>query len=129
MGTKVYLFVNDQYARYDRSADHLDDGYPQPIAGSWTGLSDAGFAGGIDAAVNWGNGKLFFFRGGQYVRYDIAADQAVMIGDRRHDIAAAIENGVTAYGAAWGYGSLDELRAAGAHAIFNTPKELQAALM
>ena len=75
MGTKVYLFVNDQYARYDRSADHLDDGYPQPVAGNWGGLSDAGFAGGIDAAVNWGNGKLFFFRDNQYVRYDIAADQ------------------------------------------------------
>lgn len=76
MGTKVYLFVNDKYARYDRSADRLDDGYPQSVTGNWAGLSDAGFAGGIDAVVNWGNGKLFFFHGIQYVRYDIAADQA-----------------------------------------------------
>lgn len=58
----------------------------------------------------------------------IAGEDAVMIGDRRHDVIAAIENGVTAYGAAWGYGSIEELRSAGAHAIFSTPVELQAAL-
>ena len=58
----------------------------------------------------------------------IAGADAVMIGDRRHDVVAALENGVTAYGAAWGYGTIEELRGAGAHAIFDTPDELKAAL-
>lgn len=42
---------------------------------------------------------------------------AVMIGDRRHDIIAAHANGIRAVGVTWGFGSLDELREAGADAI------------
>lgn len=30
----------------------------------------------LDAAVNWGNGKAYFFRNGQYIRYDVKADRA-----------------------------------------------------
>jgi hypothetical protein len=26
--------------------------------------------------VNWGNGKAYFFKGSQYIRYDIKADKA-----------------------------------------------------
>lgn len=58
----------------------------------------------------------------------IAAQEASMIGDRKHDVIAALENGVTAYGAAWGYGTVEELRSAGAHAIFENPAALGAAL-
>ncbi len=29
----------------------------------------------IDAVVEWDNGKAYFFKGGQYVRYDIKADR------------------------------------------------------
>src|SRR5215813_5624782 len=75
MGTKVYFFKDKQYARYDRVDDRVDEGYPLPIAGNWSGMSEVGFADAFDAAVNWGNGKLFFFRGDRYVRYDIAADR------------------------------------------------------
>ncbi|MFE6127557.1 hemopexin repeat-containing protein [Streptomyces sp. NPDC056437] len=28
---------------------------------------------GVDAAVNWGNGKLFLFKGDSYLRYDMTA--------------------------------------------------------
>ena len=74
MGTKVYFFKDKQYARYDRSDDRLDERYPFPVAGNWSGMSEAGMADVFDAVVNWGNGKLFFFRGDRYVKYDIAGD-------------------------------------------------------
>jgi hypothetical protein len=73
---KAYLFRGGQYLRYDLAADRVDDGYPMPIAGQWPGVAEAGFDSGIEAAVNWGNGKAFFFRGDKYVRYDIASDRA-----------------------------------------------------
>ena len=43
--------------------------------------------------------------------------QAFMVGDRYHDIEAAIACGVTPIGVTWGFGSEDELRTAGAVAI------------
>lgn len=41
-------------------------------------------------------------------------EQAVMIGDRLHDIVGAKSNGLAAVGVLWGYGSAQELRQAGA---------------
>ncbi|MFE3932167.1 hemopexin repeat-containing protein, partial [Streptomyces sp. YIM B13508] len=40
------------------------------------GLREAGFDANLDAVVNWGNGKVFFFKGGNYLRYDVASDSA-----------------------------------------------------
>ena len=37
-----------------------------------------------------------------------------MIGDREHDVNAATRNGMRTVGVTWGYGSIDELTAAGA---------------
>jgi hypothetical protein len=71
---KAYFFKGSQYIRYDIAADKADPGYPKDIKGNWSGL-DA-FANGIDAVENWGNGKAYFFKGSQYIRYDIAADKA-----------------------------------------------------
>ena len=49
------------------------------------------------------------------LRYAGGLDETVvMIGDRRDDVLAARAHGVTAVGAGWGYGSPDELAAAGA---------------
>jgi hypothetical protein len=75
MITKAYFILGSGYVRYDAGADAVDPGYPKPIAGNWSGFSEIGFDEGIDAAVNWGNGKVYFFKGDQYVRYDIAVDQ------------------------------------------------------
>jgi phosphoglycolate phosphatase len=51
-------------------------------------------------------------------------DDAVMIGDRHFDIDGAKVNGVRALGVGWGFGSHEELRAAGAEAIAASPSEL-----
>ncbi|NNF49747.1 MAG: HAD family hydrolase, partial [Woeseiaceae bacterium] len=52
------------------------------------------------------------------------ATRHTMIGDRKHDLVGAIANDMTPIGAAWGYGSVEELTSAGAEAIANLPEEL-----
>ena len=48
----------------------------------------------------------------------------LMIGDREHDAHAARRNGMRAIGVAWGFGSEDELRAAGVVALCRRPDAL-----
>lgn len=74
---KGYFFKGSQYVRYDWAADKVDAGYPKSIAGMWPGLP-AGFTSDLQAAVNGQgsfSGKLYFFKGANYVRYDWAADK------------------------------------------------------
>ncbi|SAL05796.1 Hemopexin [Caballeronia calidae] len=73
---KVYFFKGSQYLRYDIAANAVDAGFPKSIADHWPGLAQADFASGIDAAVNWGNGKLYFFKGDRYVRYDLGQNRS-----------------------------------------------------
>lgn len=40
--------------------------------------------------------------------------RAVMVGDKRHDVAGARQNGLDAVGVLWGYGTREELETAGA---------------
>jgi phosphoglycolate phosphatase len=48
--------------------------------------------------------------------------QALMIGDRSHDIIGAKKNGMAAVGVLYGYGSRDELIGAGASHVCATPR-------
>jgi phosphoglycolate phosphatase len=59
-------------------------------------------------------------------REGLAADQVCMVGDREHDVHAARRNGVPTVGVLWGYGSREELAAAGAEILIETPAELLA---
>ena len=68
---KVFFFAGSQFAGYDVGNDRVDDGYPIPIATAWNGMDAAGFGAGLDAALNWGDGTVFFFKGDQYVRYNL----------------------------------------------------------
>ncbi len=47
----------------------------------------------------------------------------LMIGDRKNDVAGAHKTGLECMGILWGYGSEEELRAAGADFIVHTPQE------
>ena len=57
---------------------------------------------------------------------DIAPVDAIMVGDRHHDIGAACALGVRSIGVSWGYGSSSELSSA--HAIVHSPANLVDAL-
>ena len=54
----------------------------------------------------------------------ISSSDALMIGDRKHDMIGAKANEVCGFGVLWGYGTLDELKASGAHACINHPRDL-----
>ena len=49
----------------------------------------------------------------------------VMVGDRSYDVAGARENGLLCVGVSYGYGGREELEAAGAAKICDTPEELK----
>jgi len=51
-------------------------------------------------------------------------DGATMIGDRRHDVIGARQNGMRAVGVTYGYGSRQELEEAGADVIVTAPSEV-----
>jgi hypothetical protein len=75
MGTKVYFFADGRYLQFDRGENAVDAEFRAPvrrIATDSGGMSAAGFGGGVDAALNWGNGQAFFFKDDSYVRYTIA---------------------------------------------------------
>lgn len=56
--------------------------------------------------------------------FAVPAAQTAMIGDRRYDIEGAVANEVRGIGVLWGFGSVEELRQAGAHAIVADPVQL-----
>lgn len=55
--------------------------------------------------------------------------RVMMVGDRKHDISGAHEVGLPAVGVLWGYGSRDELTAAGADELAADFEELRATLL
>jgi hypothetical protein len=70
---KVYFFRGSEYARFDKAAFRFDAGYPRSIAANWSGWPSTWTS--VDAAVRWTNGKAYFFRGTQYLRFDVATDR------------------------------------------------------
>lgn len=73
---KVFFFKGNEYIRYDWNNDRMDPGYPKPIYGNWFGFPYE-FTQGIDCAINSVAypGKVYFFKGARYIRYDWAADK------------------------------------------------------
>lgn len=55
----------------------------------------------------------------------IEPEEAVMIGDRKHDVIGAKENGMECIGVLFGYGDREELETAGADKIVDTVEELE----
>ena len=55
---------------------------------------------------------------------DISASDSLMVGDRRHDIVGAHAVKMRGVGVLWGYGSRDELEAAGADQVVERTADL-----
>ncbi len=65
----------------------------------------------------------------EVVRYALASlgaspAEALMVGDREHDVLGAKQAGLPCVGVLWGYGSREELTKAGAEALAETPEAL-----
>ncbi len=58
-----------------------------------------------------------------------ARASAVMVGDRDYDVRGAAQNGLPCVGVAFGYGTRQELRSAGAVAVADTVATLQSILL
>ncbi|MEJ8476633.1 HAD family hydrolase [Roseibium algae] len=58
----------------------------------------------------------------------LLAANCAMIGDRKHDLIGAKENGVDCFGVLWGYGSQEELEGEKPVAVVDTPAALGVAL-
>ncbi|CAN7651619.1 HAD hydrolase-like protein [Phenylobacterium sp. LjRoot225] len=57
-------------------------------------------------------------------REALSPDQVCMVGDREHDVRAAMRHGIPTVGVLWGYGTEAELAAAGAALTIREPCEL-----
>lgn len=68
----AYLFKGARYVRYNIATDRVDVG-PTEISRFWTRLP-AEFQSNLSAAVNWGDGHAYFFKGPRYLRYNVATD-------------------------------------------------------
>jgi hypothetical protein len=72
----AWFFKGSQYVRYNVTSDSMEYG-PSAIAATWGGWPDS-FADGIDFAY-YGTGPhkehIYFFRGDEYVRYNLSADR------------------------------------------------------
>lgn len=58
----------------------------------------------------------------------VKPEEAVMVGDRRHDVVGAGACGLRAVGVLYGYGSREELESAGARVLCREPGEIPAAV-
>ncbi|WP_323836836.1 fucose-binding lectin II [Photorhabdus africana] len=73
MNTDTYLFLSTENTKYSEQFYAAYNDYPQPINKNWPNLP-ADFQRHIDDVINL-NGYLYFFKGSQYLKFDIAKAQ------------------------------------------------------
>lgn len=74
----AYFFSGNQFLVYDVEKKRPLAGYPRTIKNEdFPGLEKfAGGASNFDAVINWGNGKVYFFKADEYIRFDIKSHKA-----------------------------------------------------
>ncbi|NHB87409.1 fucose-binding lectin II [Photorhabdus tasmaniensis] len=73
MNSITYLFLNTENMIYNDTLNKSEANYPQPISNDWPNLP-VEFQQNIDDVINL-NGSLYFFKGSQYLKFDIAQAQ------------------------------------------------------
>lgn len=66
---KAYFFSGEQYLRFDIPSDKVDQD-PRLIREWWPGWPQSWWSGGIQGALPL-NQFIYFFRGGEYIRFDM----------------------------------------------------------
>ena len=111
-GYALYIATGKPRMYAQKIVDHFDLGH------FFTGVYGSEFDGRFDNKAELLQHMLEHER--------IEAGNAVMIGDRSHDIIAARKNNIRSIGITYGYGSRDELTDAGADTILGSPAEIAA---
>ncbi|NNF08358.1 MAG: hypothetical protein HKN21_16475, partial [Candidatus Eisenbacteria bacterium] len=70
---RAYFFSGDEYYRFQVDESHLEAGFPQALVPNWELPQE--WESGLDAAVNWGGGVAFLFRGSEYIKYNLQEDR------------------------------------------------------
>lgn len=109
-GARLYLATSKPAVYAERIVDHFGlRGYFHALYGSE-----------LDGTRGEKKDLIAWILGQENLSYD----RCRMIGDREYDAFGALANGVMPLGVLWGYGSEEELRAAGCVALYERPEEL-----
>ena len=71
---KAYFFKENLYIQFDINSSKADTGYPRTIESKWPGMP---FSGSMQAAVNVGNGVVWFINGDLICQYNTKTDKVV----------------------------------------------------
>ncbi|OFX22287.1 MAG: hypothetical protein A2033_07385 [Bacteroidetes bacterium GWA2_31_9] len=67
----IYFFKGGMCQAFNKKSNKVE-GEPKKINDFFPGLWESG----IEAVINWGNGKLYFFKGSEYIRFDTNTNKA-----------------------------------------------------
>jgi len=109
-GLRIYLATSKRETFASRILDHLD------FAGHFDGIHGSVPGGELDHKPELLAHILS--------KHGLSPSHSVMVGDRRYDISGAHAVGMRGLGVLWGYGTRDELEAAGADRLVDSPADL-----
>nr|BBE38632.1 matrix metalloproteinase [Pinctada fucata] len=62
---QIYLFNDNSFWEFNPNTNSIVPGFPLTISGFWRGIPA-----GIEAAIQWTDGDIYFFKGDKYRRFD-----------------------------------------------------------
>lgn len=110
LGAELYVATSKPQVFAERILDHFG------LSGHFKGIFGSELSG-----IRSNKGELI---GHILINAGLRPVDTVMVGDREHDVHGARRNKVRAVGVLWGYGSREELSAAGAERLFEQPSDL-----
>jgi phosphoglycolate phosphatase len=109
-GLQIYLATSKRAAFANRILDHLQ------LAAYFDGIYGSVPSGELDHKPE--------LLAHIVSRENLSPSRSLMVGDRRYDVSGAHAVGMRCLGVLWGYGTRDELEAAGADRLVESPADL-----